>query len=103
MKADNNKSDTQRPWRLLCLNHCIIATRTGNSSLMRSAYNRLLEYLPEEADAFFRLAMQKVSTEDYSSSIVNTVRTYYKRYCCNTIIADTDSTSVITTNPNTIH
>ncbi len=80
VKTDKNKIDDQRPWRLLCLNHCIIATRTGNSSIARSAYDLLLEHLPEEADNFFSLAMQKVATGAYPVAVVDTVETYYQKY-----------------------
>ena len=42
LKSDLHKQDRNRPWRLLCLNHCIIATRTGNADLARKAYDRLI-------------------------------------------------------------
>ncbi len=80
LKADLNKQNPQRPWRLLCLNHCIIATRTGNGDLARMSYDRLIEYLPEEAEAFFKMGMQKVSAGNYSLHCRSVLQAYYQMY-----------------------
>ena len=37
LKSDMHKQDRIRPLRLLCLNHCINATRTGNAALAGKA------------------------------------------------------------------
>ncbi len=81
LKADLDKQNTQRPWRFLCLNHCIIATRTGNGELTRLAYDRLIKYLPEEAEVFFTLAMRKVNAGQYSPHCQNVIRDYYRMHC----------------------
>lgn len=81
LKADLDKQNNQRPWRYLCLNHCIIATRTGNGELARLAYDWLIKYLPEEAEAFFTLGIRKVNAGQYSQHCQNVIHAYYKMYC----------------------
>ncbi len=104
VKADTQKLDAQRPWRLLCLNHCIIATRTGNRSIAHSAYHWLLKYLPEEVDMFFKLALQKVATGDYPLSLVNTVKAYSEMYCNVTTHCDNTNRCLLINNSlNTVH
>jgi hypothetical protein len=80
LKADLDKHNEQRPWRLLCLNHAIIATRTDNADLARLAYDRLIEHLPDEAGAFFETGMRKVSSGNYSQYCVNIMRAYYQMF-----------------------
>ncbi len=80
VKADLDKRDPQRPWRLLCLNHCIIATRTDNGDLARLAYDRLINYLPEEAKDFFKMGMQKISEGQYSVHSRNIMKAYYEMF-----------------------
>jgi hypothetical protein len=80
LKADLDKRNSRRPWRYLCLNHCIIATRTGNGNLARLSYDRLIKYLPEEAEAFFKMGMQKVNAGKYSLDCRNLIQGYYEMY-----------------------
>jgi len=80
LKFDANKANMQRPWRLLCLNHCIIATRTGNRELAGAAYDHLIHHLPEEADAFFQLGVQEVNAGQYPYSVQNIMLAYYQKY-----------------------
>jgi hypothetical protein len=61
LKVDIDKHDGQLPWRLLCLNHCIISTRSGNGERVKASYDLLITHLPEEAKAFFELALRKVN------------------------------------------
>lgn len=81
LKAGLNKHDNQCPWRYLCLNHCIIATRTGSGELARLAYNWLIKYLPEEAEAFFTLGMRKVNAGKYSQHCQDVIQEYFEMYC----------------------
>ncbi len=80
IKADHDKRNTQRPWRYLCLNHCIIATRTGNVDLARLSYDRLIEYLPEEAESFFKMGVQKANAGKYSLHCQKMIQAYYEMY-----------------------
>ena len=80
IKADHDKENMQRPWRLLCLNHAIIATRSGNRELVKSAFDRLIRYLPEDAEGFFARGIKEVRTGNYPFSIRNIVMAYHNRY-----------------------
>lgn len=80
IKADLDKRDTMRPWRLLNLNHGIIATRTNNVDVMKRAYAYLIKHLPEEAAGFFTLARQKVQGSQHPAHVRNLVEQYYRLY-----------------------
>ena len=66
MQSDLRRQDRNRPWRLLCLIHFVIATRTGNPKLARKADNRLIEFLPEKAEAFFAQGMKHARKGQFS-------------------------------------
>ncbi len=80
IKADSDKLDAVRPWRLLNFNHCIVATRSCDTKLIKMAYAQLLEYLPEEGDFFFQLALQRVQQDHYPSDIRLLVENYHYVY-----------------------
>jgi len=80
IKADHDKINTQRPWRLLCLNHAVIATRSGNRELVKPAFERLIKYLPNDAEAFFERGIKEVKTGSYPFSVRNIVMAYHNRY-----------------------
>ena len=46
IKADIGKSESGRPWRILNLNHGIIATGTHNTDIMNSVFEQLLLLYP---------------------------------------------------------
>ncbi len=80
IKADHDKINAQRPWRLLCLNHAIIATRSGNCELVKPAFDRLIQYLPNDAEMFFARGMKEVRTGNYPFSVRNIVIAYHNMY-----------------------
>lgn len=80
IKADHDKTNTQRPWRLLCINHAIIATRSGNCELVKPAFDRLIQYLPDDAKMFFARGMKEVRTGSYPFSVRNIVIAYHNMY-----------------------
>lgn len=80
IKADHDKINTQRPWRLLCLNHAIIATRSGNRKLVKSAFDRLIKHLPNDAEAFFARGMKEIRTGNYPFSVRNIIIAYNDMY-----------------------
>lgn len=55
-EADLERSNPQRPWRLLNLNFAITSIRTGDETLMRYAFNALNAHLPEERCGFYEEA-----------------------------------------------
>ena len=82
-KADLDKRNLQRPWRLLCLNHCIIATRTGQGELARRSYDLLVKHLPEEAESFFDLGMKRANAGQFSFHCKSVLEAYHKMYRSN--------------------
>ena len=56
LDADLERSNPERPWRLLNLNFAITAIRTGDAALMRFAFDTLNAHLPEERAGFYEEA-----------------------------------------------
>lgn len=55
-EADLERSNPQRPWRLLNLNFAITSIRTGDEALMRYAFKTLNAHLPDERCGFYEEA-----------------------------------------------
>lgn len=51
--ADLEKSNPERPWRILNLNFAITAIRAGDGALMRFAFSTLNRHLPLDAPGFY--------------------------------------------------
>jgi len=68
------------PWRLLNLNMGIVATRTHNTELMRTAYDELIRNLPDEAASFFSEGLQQMGLVDYPEHVRDVVEHYYNRF-----------------------
>ena len=56
LEADLERSNPQRPWRLLNLNFAITAIRSGDAALMRYAFDTLNSHLPDERSGFYEEA-----------------------------------------------
>ena len=56
LQADLERSNPQRPWRLLNLNFAITAIRTGDAVLIRYAFDTLNAHLPDERAGFYEEA-----------------------------------------------
>lgn len=52
-RADLERSNPQRPWRLLNLNFAITAIRTGDPTMMQYAFDTLNVNLPDERAGFY--------------------------------------------------
>jgi len=57
LAADLERSDPERPWRLLHANLAITAIRSGDPALMERAFDALDRALPDEAPGFYAEAM----------------------------------------------
>jgi hypothetical protein len=57
LRADLERSNPERPWRLLHANLAITAIRTGDAAIMDRAFDALERALPDEARAFYGEAM----------------------------------------------
>ena len=55
--ADLDRSNPERPWRLLNLNLAITGIRTGDAPMIRHSFERLERHLPDECRGFFEEAM----------------------------------------------
>ena len=56
--ADLERSNPERPWRMLNLNFAITAIRSGDEILMRFAFDKLNEHLPDDRSGFYVEALQ---------------------------------------------
>ena len=56
LDADLERSNPERPWRLLNLNFGITAIRSGDAALMRFAFDTLNAHLPDERAGFYEEA-----------------------------------------------
>ena len=78
VKADEDKSHAGRPWRMLNLNHGIVATRTHDPAIMESVFEQILLRLPEDAPTFFREGLEQVETIDYPGHVREVMEKYYQ-------------------------
>ena len=56
LEADLERSNPERPWRLLNLNFALTAIRTGDPALMRFAFDIFNTHLPDERAGFYEEA-----------------------------------------------
>ena len=57
LKADLERSNPERAWRLLNLNFAITGIRTGDAAMMRFAFDTLNSHLPDECAGFYAEAL----------------------------------------------
>lgn len=67
------------PWRILLFNLAIVATRTYQPDLIRSAYTRIAELLPHESMEFFTQAMEQMDLIGYPEPVRKVVQEFYQR------------------------
>lgn len=65
------------PFRLLLLNRAIVATRSHNPDFIVTAFDAILEHVPEEGPAFFAEAMEQMAVIDYPEHVRQLVRRYF--------------------------
>jgi len=70
-------SNQLRPWRLLQINRSIVATRSQDPDMMRSAFDELLTHLPYEADGFFAEGMKEMEALDYPEHVRDLMAFYH--------------------------
>lgn len=61
LAADLERSNPERPWRILNLNFAITAVRTGDASMIRYAFDTLNAHLPDERAGFYQEALAVAS------------------------------------------
>lgn len=77
LKADVDKSEPGRPWRILNLNHGIIASRTHNTDIMNSVFEQLFKRLPEDAANFFAYGMKQMDIIGYPDHVKHVMEQFY--------------------------
>jgi hypothetical protein len=80
ISEDLSRASLARPWRVLLLNWGIVATRSQRPALMRNAFDRLLEHLPDDASGFFREGMGQMDALDYPPHVREVIETYYETW-----------------------
>ena len=83
IRADLEKLNPGRPWRVLLLNQSIIATRSHNTGLMERAFEQLTGALPEEAGRFFTEGMQQMDALDYPDHVRRLMQKYHRQWSVN--------------------
>lgn len=79
-------ADLQHPWRLLLMNHAIVATRTLSPRLMTESFNAVAEYLPEEAPEFFHQGMDQVAVQKYPDPVRDVILHFCDNWPTNRIL-----------------
>lgn len=69
VKADLEKSNPQRPWRILLINFAIVAVRTQDMPMMLHAFDTLGKYLPEECPGFFAEAVEQAQRTAFGDDV----------------------------------
>lgn len=77
IKQDLDTGNQLRPWRLLHINRSIVATRSHDPEIMKTAFDELLVYLPHEADDFFAEGMKEMDALDYPNHVRDIMEFYY--------------------------
>ncbi|MEI6738509.1 MAG: hypothetical protein WCL29_08535 [Pseudomonadota bacterium] len=69
LKSDLERSNPERPWRLLNVNLAITAIRTGDATMMRAAFDSLNDALPDERSGFYAEAYTLASQPGFPTEI----------------------------------
>jgi len=80
ISQDLEKLNPGRPWRVLLLNHGIVATRSHNPELMEQAFALLTSRLPEDAGGFFREGMQQMEALNYPPHVRKVMEKYHRQW-----------------------
>lgn len=80
IKNDADKSDLNRPWRMLNFNYAIVATRVMNRDMMVKAFDALGRHLPEDCPGFFEEGLKQSDKPDYGPEIREIMTEYFKKW-----------------------
>ena len=76
ISQDLDNTNPMRPWRVINMNYCIIATRSHDTALMEKAYDVLIKNLPHDARQFFKEGMQQMDIIGYPDEVRAVVEKY---------------------------
>ena len=80
ISQDLEKMNPGRPWRVLLLNHSIVATRSYDTDMMEEAFSFLSSKLPEDAARFFSEGMQQMDALDYPPHVRAVMEKYHLQW-----------------------
>lgn len=80
IKQDLESTNPMRPWRVMNLNYCIIATRSHDTRLMERTYDALIKNLPHDARQFFKEGMQQMDVVGYPQEVRDVVARYDREW-----------------------
>ena len=80
LKSDLERSNPQRPWRLLNLNFAITAIRTGDEALMLYAFDTLNSHLPDERAGFYEEAHRIASQPGFPAATRGLIEAEFTRW-----------------------
>lgn len=80
IEADLERSNPQRPWRLLHVNLAITAVRTEDARLMELAFDALDAALPDERAAFYAEALSLAMAPKVASSVRDAIERRHERW-----------------------
>lgn len=79
IKHDLQSTDLYRPWRLLLINRCIVATRTHDIELMKKVFDDFIFFLPQDAQGFFNEGLQEMDALDYPPEVEKLIEQYSRQ------------------------
>jgi len=77
ISQDLEKTNPNRPWRIMIINRAIIATRSHDKDLMKNSFDTLIEYLPEDAPRFFEEGVEQMHSMNYPEHVKELMQHYY--------------------------
>lgn len=80
LAADLERSDPQRPWRLLNLNFAIAGIRCGDEVLMRHAFETLDRNLPYDCPGFYGEALELAESAGLPAPIQEAIRAQTRKW-----------------------
>lgn len=80
IRQDLERTNPQRPWRVLLINRAIVATRSFLPGLMNQAFEDLVQHLPEDAPRFFAEGMQQMDALNYPARVREVVERYHREW-----------------------
>lgn len=80
LQADLERSNPQRPWRLLHVNLAITAVRTEDSALMELAFDALDEALPAERASFYAEALPLAMAPKVAANVREAIERRHGRW-----------------------
>jgi hypothetical protein len=80
MQKDEDKSDPWRAWRVLNLNSGVAATRSLDTQLMESTFEKMEARLPYDIPGFFADGKRQMDTQDVSQEVRDVMSKYSEKW-----------------------